>query len=523
MKLPRTYRTRLVSYIAILLVFLIGVLLFTYNSSRELVLDEANNRLTGMAQQLERQIRTDSGDLIERARMVRDSATFQEYLFIAVSLGTDPAALREQFNRQFGWLQIDRSVVLSRDGRALIGPQHRDLVAAVKAGASRKSGTEQFSYLARSGGMDMVATAPIRYRSQFLGTVAVTRSLDPAWMAAIRRETGGELLLVRDNQIVASTIGLNINERTVPPAASKLTLGNNLYLIQHVDLGADAGNSKLYFALSQAELTGRLVTQRDLMMLIALLGASGMLFIGVLMLRNFSEPIAHLTDMIREVGEGRFPRFERKPENDEIGYLWNRFAEMVQGLQDKQTELKTVHQQLEKQASTDALTGLYNRRYLYDIFPRLWSEARRQQNPLSVIMLDLDLFKPINDRHGHLTGDRVLVMLAGVLRDTCRVSDFAFRLGGEEFLVLTQVEIDGAEVLADKIRAAVETSVLDDGDTSIRVTASFGVARVEEADGMKALNQVLTRADKALYTAKQEGRNRVVVWRTPRLVVANRG
>jgi len=523
MNFPRTYRARLLSYMAVLLAFLLGVLILTYGSSRELVLDEAQNRLTGLTQQLERQIRTSGQDLIDRARMVRDSAGFQEYLFIAVSLGTDPSALREQYRRQFGWLQINRAVVMSRNGRALVGPQHRDLVTVLKSRAQRTAPPETLFYLNRPDGLEMVATLPVSYRSQTLGTVAVTRVLDSAWMSTVRRETGGELLIAREGQIVASTIGLNANERAVSAETRKLTLGNNVYLVRRVDLGVDASGSELFFALSQAELTGRLVAQRDVMMLIALLGALGILTIGFLMLRNFSEPMARLTALIQEVGEGRFPRFPRKPEIDEIGFLWNRFAEMVQNLRDKQDELSTVHHELEKQASTDALTGLYNRHYLYDIFPRLWSESRRQQNPLSVILLDLDLFKPINDRYGHLVGDRVLVMLAGVLRETCRISDFAFRLGGEEFLVLTRVDVDGAEVLAEKIRTALERSILSDDDASIRITASFGVARVEEADGMKALNQVLTRADKALYAAKQEGRNRVVVWNTPRLVIANRG
>jgi diguanylate cyclase (GGDEF)-like protein len=522
MNLPRTYRARLVTYIVVLLAFLLGALLLVYGSSRELVLDEANNRLAGLTQQLGGQIRMESADLAERARMVRDSANFQEYLFIAVSLDTDPVALREQYQRMFGWMQIDRTVVLAHRGRVLIGPQHRDLVNAVTARARGAGGAEGLFYHNRPGGLEMVATAPLYYRSQALGTVAVTRTLDAAWMAGVRRETGGELLMVKNGQIVNSTIGLNPSERIFPADASQLTLGYNTYLVRRVNLGTEAGDSALYFALSQDELTGRLQKQRDLMMLIAILGALGVLIIGFLMLRNFSTPIARLTAMAQEIGEGRFPHFERTPSQDEIGYLWNRFGEMMQGLRDKQEELNAVHQQLEKQATTDALTGLYNRRYLYDIFPRLWGEARRQSNPMSVILVDLDLFKPINDRHGHLVGDRVLVMLAEVLRKTCRANDFVFRLGGEEFLIVTQVDHDGAEVLAEKVRTTLETSTLREDHLQLQVTASFGVARVEPADGQTALNEVLRRADKALYAAKQSGRNRVVVWPTPRLVVSNR-
>jgi diguanylate cyclase (GGDEF)-like protein len=522
MHLPRTYRTRLITYIGVLTTFLVVILLLTYGSSRELVLDEAHNRLVGLAQQLEGQIHADGADLVERAHMVRDNANFQEYLFIAISLNTDPAALREQYARQFGWLQIDRSVVLSPTGRAVISPQHRDLVKAVAKRERSLTSRDNLFFLDGSGGLEMVVTAPVSYRTQPLGVVAVTKRLGPEWMASVRRATGGELLLVKDGNIVVSTLNLNAAERAFAAGAEMQTLGRNVYLVQRVNLGAAAGDSKLYFALSQAELTGRLIKQRDLMLVIAIFGALGILLVGSMMLSNFSEPIARLTAMFQEVGEGRFPSFSRVPERDEVGYLSNRFAEMVQSLREKQDELQIVHQQLEKQATTDALTGLYNRRYLYDIFPRLWSEAQRQENRLSVILIDLDLFKLINDRHGHLIGDKVLVMLAGVLRETCRVSDFAFRMGGEEFLVLTQGDVDGAAVLAEKIRAVLERNTLAGDEYTIRVTASFGVARAEEQDGTKALNQLLARADKALYTAKQAGRNQVAVWPMPRLVMSNR-
>ncbi|MBI5782186.1 MAG: GGDEF domain-containing protein, partial [Gammaproteobacteria bacterium] len=202
--------------------------------------------------------------------------------------------------------------------------------------------------------------------------------------------------------------------------------------------------------------------------------------------------------------------------------LWNQFAEMVRNLRDKQEELTAVHAQLEKQAVTDVLTGLYNRRYLYDIYPKLWSETLRQNGGLSVILIDLDHFKSVNDRFGHLTGDKVLVHLADVLRESCRVSDFLFRMGGEEFLVLTHAGIEGARVQADKIREALERGPINEGQFTIRVTASLGVAQAEETDGLNGLTQTLARADKALYAAKQAGRNRVACWEAPRLVVSKR-
>ena len=522
MTVPRTYRLRFTAYIAVLLAFLVGVLVLTYRSSSDLVLREAETSLARIVQQLTGQIHAESADLAERARMVRDSTSFQEYLFIATSLDTDPEALREQYRRQFGWLQIKRSAVLSKSARVYAGPEHRDLVKALTTrGLHRSPKAGQF-YLNGPRGLEMVATAPIFYRSQHLGTVALTKTLDAEWMNAVRRITGGELFFVRDGKIAISTLGAEATGRDFPPASDRMTFGHDTFLVRRLPLCDDPDVCRFYLALSQTDLTGRLVAQRNLVLAFAVVGCLVVLAIGFLMLRNFGAPVSRLAAMIGEVSQGRFPDFPRAPARDEIGFLWNHFAEMVRNLRDKQEELAVVHRQLEKQAVTDALTGFYNRRYLYDIYPKLWSEALRQNGGLSVILIDLDHFKSVNDRFGHPTGDKVLVHVANVLRESCRVSDFLFRVGGEEFIVLTHAGIEGAQVLAEKIREVLERSPINEDQFVIRVTASLGVAQAEETDGLNGQTQTLARADKALYAAKQAGRNRVASWQAPRLVISKR-
>jgi diguanylate cyclase (GGDEF)-like protein len=521
MIVPRSYRHRLIVYIAVLLLFLTGVLVLVYRESTSLVLSEADTNLDRLVRQLAGQIRVEGADLGERARMIRDSTTFQEYMFIATSLGTGPAALREQYRRQFGWLQTDRSMIVARSERALIGGEHRGLAGAVVARGLARATNEGLFYHQAGEALEMVATTPIHYRSQQLGVVVLTKTLGAAWMATVRKITGGELLLVRNGRIVVSTVGNAMPGEAFPAGAEQITLAGGVYRVRRVTIDADPAAGELWFALSHAELTGRLVAQRDRMLLALVLGGLGVLAIGFMMLRNFSAPISRLAGMINEVAAGRFPEFPGVAARDEIGFLWNQFAGMVHSLREKQEQLAAAHQQLEKQAITDALTGLYNRRYLYEIYPKLWSDARRQAKSLSLIMIDLDHFKPINDRFGHLAGDRILAHVAGVLRDHCRVSDFIFRLGGEEFLVLTHGTVEGAQVLAEKIREALERSVIEEGGVALRVTASQGVTHAEDTDGVNGLRQALARADKAMYAAKQAGRNRVVVWETPRLVVSN--
>lgn len=230
-----------------------------------------------------------------------------------------------------------------------------------------------------------------------------------------------------------------------------------------------------------------------------------------MLLRNFSAPLSRLVGVMQAVSEGRFPEVGETHSRDEFGFVLNRFAAMVASLREKQAEIARVHAQLEEQATTDALTGFYNRRYLYDLYPKLWSEALRSDQHLVLLLIDLDLFKQINDRHGHLVGDEVLRHFAHALRASCRVSDFVFRMGGEEFLVLSHGDLDGAQVQAEKIRATVERVAVAAEGSEIRVTASIGVARAERTDGLDSLSAVLKRADAALYAAKQAGRNRVAI------------
>jgi len=165
-------------------------------------------------------------------------------------------------------------------------------------------------------------------------------------------------------------------------------------------------------------------------------------------------------------------------------------------------------ERLRRHAREDALTGLLNRAALERILPREVSLSRREHTPLSLLMIDVDHFKQINDRWGHALGDRALVLMAEVLRECLRQSDLAFRYGGEEFVVaLPDTDPSGACQAATRILARLR-------DHSNRhlpqlMTASIGVATLE-ADAANESTELLQRADRALYLAKGQGRNCVV-------------
>ena len=177
--------------------------------------------------------------------------------------------------------------------------------------------------------------------------------------------------------------------------------------------------------------------------------------------------------------------------------------------------------QVRAMAVQDPLTGLANRRALFDQFAHEIARARRAGEDLSVCVLDLDHFKQINDRHGHAAGDTVLVRVANLLRECLRETDRIGRIGGEEFvLVLPDTGHEGAEKVIERCRAAlVGTPVMLDVGEPLTVSASFGVVTALAGE-LATESQLVSRADDALYLAKKRGRNRVEFWSSAMLEVA---
>jgi diguanylate cyclase (GGDEF)-like protein len=178
-----------------------------------------------------------------------------------------------------------------------------------------------------------------------------------------------------------------------------------------------------------------------------------------------------------------------------------------------QAELREKNATLARLSTTDPVTGLRNRRYVTEFLALEVLRAVRYRTPLSVLLLDLDHFKRVNDGHGHRAGDAVLQVAADTLRASLRATDVAGRYGGEEFLVvLPQTDLQGAEVLGERVRAAIADTVIDvGGAAALRVTVSVGVATLDAAT--QTAEQLVERADAALYAAKDAGRDRVVAAR----------
>jgi diguanylate cyclase (GGDEF)-like protein len=159
--------------------------------------------------------------------------------------------------------------------------------------------------------------------------------------------------------------------------------------------------------------------------------------------------------------------------------------------------------------TTDGLTQLYNKRYLFDVVERELQRTRRTERPLSLLMVDIDRFKAINDTFGHLAGDEVLIELGRRIRSTLRGHEMVARFGGEEFcLVLPETTLSQALQAAERLRVAVAVSGFAIDRAEVPVTVSVGAACAHAIDEMSVVG-LLERADKQLYAAKRAGRNQV--------------
>lgn len=237
----------------------------------------------------------------------------------------------------------------------------------------------------------------------------------------------------------------------------------------------------------------------------------GKVYEGILNIGNIDVGTQHsihgtvyrLENRLLVVGEPNIIELERL--NAMVIDLNDEMAEMQRSLVRYNNELKHNEARIRELMLTDPLTGLANRRHLSDVLEQNIERSRRHNRPLSVIMMDIDHFKLVNDNYGHDVGDDVIRMTANCLRDGIRTNDLASRFGGEEFVALLEgCPLEDALHLAERIRECISLQVVPPIPHSI--TTSFGVAELGQ---METALSLLKRADQALYFSKQHGRNRV--------------
>ncbi len=248
-------------------------------------------------------------------------------------------------------------------------------------------------------------------------------------------------------------------------------------------------------------------------------------------LKISEEEVYEFTDSIAEKTVEILRTFEMDPgdmkpyslileeANEELGKLNLSYEQLVMELKQAKemaesfaVEAWEAKEQLKELAVKDSLTGLYNRRFYQDYLDREMPRVERYKHVLSLIMIDIDHFKIVNDTYGHPHGDEVLRVVAGIFIETVRKPDIVARYGGEEFvIVLPETDIKGAVVLAERLRKLVESQEIPFEDGSMKVTISLGVTTYNSINGKKSQEELMQSADKALYSSKQTGRNKLSI------------
>ncbi len=513
----KTYRFRLIFYSALLVIFLSATLAYSYKHTHDVVLNEVKNNLERTVQLFNSQITNERKELKRLSNIVSDDLRIKEYMFVVVRVGSDSTALAKLYERLFGWLPIDRKVIVSDSGETLIGNQHADLAAWVNK--HKYQSMRKVYYIESGKGLEMVSISPIIYQEDQLGFVALTQKIDNTWLYSHKQNSKGQLFLTKNGTILQSTLTQS-NSNEFNPQNNRLSINNGIneeiYITYPIKLPKINNNSpQLWFAISETRLFNTLSNHGQIMLILVATCSAVILWLGILIFKNFNKPITELMTITQEVSEGRLPRMAKSEAQNEIGMLANNFADMLQVLREKQAEIDRIHKRLETSSITDTLTGMFNRRHLQEIFPKLCAQAKRDWRNIAVVIFDLDHFKRINDNHGHLAGDQVLINFSSILKKYLRENDFLFRLGGEEFLLVSiSKNIDASIHIADKIRSATEQSVVTYNGIDIVLTVSCGISSIKPGNQNTSalLPILLTQADKVLYEAKNLGRNRVFVY-----------
>lgn len=252
--------------------------------------------------------------------------------------------------------------------------------------------------------------------------------------------------------------------------------------------------------------------------------------LGFWFARQITIPLSELTHGADEMSRGNLSIRVQSSSNDEIGQLARVFNQMAASIQERENELRelaaglertvdertaTLREQtvmLEQMAITDPLTKIYNRRHFFSLAEIEMDKAARQQRPLSVILIDADHFKRINDTYGHPFGDRVLINVTQIIQTNIRSIDIFARYGGEEFVLLMPDTSERSALgTAERLRKIVGSNLQKHDGKEVHLSISLGVA-CWNGNGESNITDLIARADQALYESKRKGRNTTTLW-----------
>ena len=372
-----------------------------------------------------------------------------------------------------------------------------------------------------------IAVPVLSYDNLIMGALVAVldlHALQPHLKSATKSPQGDVLLLDPDGRILVSS----------QPDADKLMQLDKSLLQQ---LRAQPGESLVFRGMTHREVIGladmsaelplTIVAERDRAevygtwialrdMFLALVGALVMVVAAVAFQlgRSIVGPLQRLIGAADRIAGGDLEVRLSATRNDELGHLTLVFNQMADRLRHSHAEIMAANQAMQQQnqvletlSITDSLTGLYNRSKLDAILNDQLARFKRTQRAFTLLMMDIDHFKTLNDTYGHITGDEILAAVARILVQSIRSIDYAARYGGDEFIIiLVETSSDLALKTAERIRSQVENMRYSSHESTIAVTVSIGIVQCQPDDTTPTA--AFARADSALYKAKHAGRNR---------------
>jgi diguanylate cyclase (GGDEF)-like protein len=373
-----------------------------------------------------------------------------------------------------------------------------------------------------------VAIPVLSYDNMLLGALVAVldlSSLQSHLKSATKSPPGEVLLLDPDGKVLTSSY--EDGQRLIPlkpsvlgqlkahPGESLVFKGmTNGEVIGLTEISAELPVVTILAERNRADVYEAWVKLRN--MFLALVSALALMIATVAfrMGRSIVHPLQKLIAAADRIADGDLEVRLTATRNDELGHLTRVFNGMADRLRQNHAEIMAANQAMQQQnrvletlSITDSLTGLYNRSKLDAILSDQLARFRRTQREFTLLMMDIDHFKTLNDTYGHLAGDEVLAAVAQILVHSIRSIDYAARYGGDEFIIiLVETSAEQALKTAERICNQVESMVYTIDSSSIAVTVSIGIVQCQPEE--ETPNAVLSRADRALYEAKHAGRNR---------------
>ncbi|MDO8586502.1 MAG: diguanylate cyclase [Armatimonadota bacterium] len=493
-----TLRHRIfLAIVGVSLVVLISALAITSLVGSRVVQGDLARLAESSGRRLEESFHTRQAGLVSQTRLLADLPIARAVL------GTRHRGTIEYFlSEQRAKLRADVLMATDQDGRVLgvdppnfkarDVPRHGGVLISPGMGGSR---------------VRQMAGAPVTVEGRIRGFLIAAYDVDDQVARTFKRSTGSEVTFFHRGAICGSTwvgeersrLARYVSEFSEAKRGAVVyrdtVRGRHVGIQGQVRVGAPRGDLAYVVEFSELEARGLFAVAQKLLLLLAIPAC----FVAAAVARRLStriaEPIEALVSACQAIEAGEWPDEVVHASTPETGLLIRTFNKAV-------SSMKAA-------VGRDSLTGLYNHRYFHERLRKEVALANESHSALSVIMIDLDWFKQINDSFGHIAGDRVITDMAQLISGMVGEREIACRYGGEEFAVIVPGRgIEKALALADKLRSVVAGNKFDAGvDLTITLSASIGVA--EHSIGCGDAQEVVIAADVALYDAKQSGRNRV--------------